>query len=46
MLSNNQNLIFMGQFITLTEAVLISISTVLIWALIKTILETIENKNK
>lgn len=36
----------MGQFITLSEAILISISTVLVWAFIKTILETIENKNK
>jgi hypothetical protein len=36
----------MGQYITLCEALLISISTVLIWAFIKTILETIENKNK
>lgn len=36
----------MGQFITLGEAILISITTVLLWAFIKTILETIENKNK
>ncbi len=36
----------MNQYITIGEAVLISISTVLIWAFIKTILETIENKNK
>ena len=36
----------MGQYVTIGEAILISISTVLIWALIKTILETIENKNK
>jgi hypothetical protein len=36
----------MNQYITIAEAVLISISTVLIWAFIKTLLETIENKNK
>lgn len=36
----------MGQYITFYEALLISISTVLVWAFIKTILETIENKNK
>lgn len=36
----------MGQYVTIAEAVLISISTVLIWALIKTIIETIENKTK
>ena len=36
----------MGQYITLCEAILISITTVLLWAFIKTILESIENKNK
>lgn len=36
----------MNQYITIAEAILISVSTILIWALIKTILETIENKNK
>ena len=36
----------MGQYITLCEAILISITTVLVWAFIKTVLETIENKNK
>lgn len=36
----------MGQFITLSEAILISISTVLLWAFIKTILESFDNKNK
>lgn len=36
----------MNQYITLGEAVLISIATVLIWAFIKTLLETIENNNK
>lgn len=36
----------MGQFITLGEAILISISTVLVLAFIKTILESFDNKNK
>lgn len=36
----------MNQTITLAEAILVSISTVLIWALLKTLLETIENKTK
>jgi hypothetical protein len=36
----------MNQTITLAEAILISVSTVLVWAFIKTLLETIENKNK
>jgi hypothetical protein len=36
----------MNQYITLGEALLISIATVLIWAFIKTLLETIENNNK
>ena len=36
----------MGQTVTIAEALLISISAVLIWALIKTIFDTIENKNK
>lgn len=36
----------MGQTVTIAEALLISISTVLIWALLKTLLETIENKTK
>jgi hypothetical protein len=36
----------MNQTITLAEALLISISTVLIWAFIKTLIETIENNNK
>ncbi|CAB5217806.1 hypothetical protein UFOVP203_17 [uncultured Caudovirales phage] len=36
----------MNQTITLAEAILISISTVLIWAFIKTLIETIENNNK
>ena len=36
----------MGQTVTVCEALLISISTVLIWAFIKTLLDTIENKNK
>ena len=36
----------MGQTVTIAEALLISISTVLIWALIKTIFDTFENKNK
>jgi hypothetical protein len=36
----------MNQTITLGEAILISISTVLIWAFIKTLIETIENNNK
>ena len=36
----------MNQYITLGEAILISIFTVLIWALIKTILESFDNNNK
>jgi hypothetical protein len=36
----------MNQTVTLAEALLISISTVLIWAFIKTLIETIENNNK
>lgn len=36
----------MGQYVTISEAILISVSTILILALIKTILETIENKKK
>jgi hypothetical protein len=36
----------MNQYITIAEAILVSISSVLIWAFIKTLLETIENKNK
>lgn len=36
----------MGQFITLSELVLILIICLPIWALGKTIIETIENKNK
>jgi hypothetical protein len=36
----------MGQTITLAEAILVSISTVLIWALLKTLLESLDNKNK
>ena len=36
----------MGQTVTLAEAILVSISTVLIWALLKTLLESLDNKNK
>jgi hypothetical protein len=36
----------MNTTVTLAEAILISVSTVLVWAFIKTLLETIENKNK
>jgi len=36
----------MGQTITLAEAILVSISTLLIWALLKTLLESLDNKNK
>jgi hypothetical protein len=36
----------MNQYITIAEAILISITSVLVWAFIKTLLETIENKNK
>lgn len=32
--------------VTLAECILISVATVLIWAFIKTIIDTIENKNK
>lgn len=36
----------MSHYVTIAEAILISMSTVLIWALIKTIIETIDNKTK
>jgi hypothetical protein len=36
----------MNQYITIAEAILVSITSVLVWAFIKTLLETIENKNK
>jgi hypothetical protein len=36
----------MNQYITIAEAILISITSVLVWAFIKTLLKTIENKNK
>ena len=36
----------MNETITLAEAILVSISAVLIWALIKTILQSFDNKNK
>ena len=36
----------MGQTITLAEAILVSISTLLIWGLLKTLLESLDNKNK
>lgn len=36
----------MGEFITLTELVLILIICVPVWALGKTLIETINNKNK
>ena len=35
----------MNQTITLAEAILISVATTLIWAFIKTILESFDNKN-
>lgn len=36
----------MNQYITLAEAILISMSSVLIWAFVKTLLESFDNKNK
>ena len=42
----NQNLKTMGNSITLIEALAISLATTLGWALIKTILEEIENMKK
>jgi hypothetical protein len=36
----------MNQYITIAEAILVSITSVLVWAFIKTLLESLDNKNK
>jgi hypothetical protein len=36
----------MNEYITIAEAILVSITAVLVWAFIKTLLESLDNKNK